>query len=421
MKKSFFAIAIIIAVLALLAGQNLPARADGGGGGAWGTVFLPNGQVNWANLTNQGVVTQNVPWMPTIPGIGQIPATYSVYTTSEGNTVVMPSPLTIIFGSIASAQGQTTPFNTASSQFGTGAGFLTEVLSAVAGGGQITLTNGMTYVSPSEFAEAVIAGQESIWSLPVGNVARMLTLLYMSTTDNGVLSMLALMFTPDMCAQAPGGCPPELLAALTAIPSPTPMPPPPACPSPQVRQGAISAGGSKTAPAYPLVVGQDPAKTGVSLSFSASVAPTIYTYWQTEPVRECVSGPDAQGRYNCDNNSGHFEITGWTCVRHTQTFNECITNASARISLSQASREWILKTLSIRYPGAYVHRPEFSFGGQLACSWSATASHVQIEDPGQWLISVSGSTSGTPVTAPRNFNMGGTPFDVFLKESTIIH
>lgn len=413
----------LVAIL-LLAGLALPTglqvKADDGN--PWSQVFLPNGDVNWSNLTDRGQVTENVSWMPTIPGLGPIPATYHIYTTPDGNTVVLPSPTTILFGSIATAQGIPTPFGNASSQFGTGFGLMTEVLGLVTGGGAITLTNGMTYVDPAAFAQAVIDGKENIFSLPLLTTLRMFELLFSPTASDSTLYLLALMFTPEMCAQVPGGCPPDLLALVTAIPAiPTPAAksPPPKCPAPSVKQGRISAGGQKTAPEYPLVVGQDPKRTGVDLSFNASVAPTLYTYYTTEAVFECKSGPDAQGRYNCKNGTGHLEQEGWTCQKHAQSFNECITSATARVSLSKDSRDWITKVLSLRYPGAYVHQPEFSFAGKLACSWSASQKGVQIQDPGNWLITVSGTTSGTPVTAPRNFSLGGSPFDVYLKESAI--
>ena len=136
----------------------------------------------------------------------------------------------------------------------------------------------------------------------------------------------------------------------------TPLPPT-ACPDPSIKLGAISASASLLDPPYPLVVGQDPDKRGVDVSFSASVSPTIYTYYTQEPIEECVPGTTASGQYNCTKKGvrGHSEQTGFQCVSHTQSYSECITSASASISLSKESRNWILNELSIRYPEAYLH------------------------------------------------------------------
>ena len=173
------------------------------------------------------------------------------------------------------------------------------------------------------------------------------------------------MYTPGQCATVPGGCTAAQMALLTSLiltPPPTeivtPLPPT-ACPDPSIKLGAISASASLLDPPYPLVVGQDPDKRGVDVSCSASVSPTIYTYYTQEPIEECVPGTTASGQYNCTKKGvrGHSEQTGFQCVSHTQSYSECITSASASISLSKESRNWILNELSIRYPEAYLHHP----------------------------------------------------------------
>lgn len=185
--------------------------------------------------------------------------------------------------------------------------------------------------------------------------------------------------------------------------------------------GEISVSGSKTWPNYPLVVGQDPERHGVNLTFSASVAPTIYKFWTQEAEETCVPGPDPNGRYNCGGGTGHKVVTGYVCVEHTQTFNECIASARAEISLSKESRDWILNgALQIRYPGAYLHHPYFLFAGRTTCSWTSNQKHVQVADPGTWNMKVSGRTTGTPVSAPRSFSRSVGTFDVWLKEVMIV-
>jgi hypothetical protein len=186
--------------------------------------------------------------------------------------------------------------------------------------------------------------------------------------------------------------------------------------------GAITTSGEKTAPGYPLVVGQDPDKRGVDVTFSASVAPTIYTYWTPVPKWTCEAGPTPGGVYNCTANNGsqgHEEQDGWQCVQQTETYNECIDFAAASITLSQSSRDWILNELSIRYPGAYVHHPSFSISGS-GCSWSGSSAKLQVEDPGYWNMILRGRTSGTPVSAPRNFSEVVGTFGAWLKETAII-
>jgi len=176
--------------------------------------------------------------------------------------------------------------------------------------------------------------------------------------------------------------------------------------------GAISASASKVAPPYPLVVGQDPDKRGVDVAFSASVAPTIYTYYTSVPIYgeevKCVNGV-------CVNRQ---VVTGHTCQIHTQSYSECIESASASISLSKESRDWILNELSIRYPEAYLHHPNFSFSGG-GCTFSVSKDHVQVADPGNWNMRLSGSTSGTPVSGPRSFSRASV-FSAWLKEVVII-
>ena len=218
-----------------------------------------------------------------------------------------------------------------------------------------------------------------------------------------------LMYTPGQCAGVPGGCTAQ---NMPPAPPPAPANPPPVhCPGSSVHPGAISDGGSKTCPPYPLVVGQDPNKTGVNLSFHASVAPTIYIYYIQVPItaRQCSPLTGL-----C-----HSVTTGYRCVQQSRSYPECIASASGSISLTSASRDWILNTLSLQYPEDYIHDPFFSFGGS-GCAWSASGKGVQIDDPGTWDIAISGRTSGTPVSAPRGFSGGGSPFDVWLKEVEII-
>jgi hypothetical protein len=88
------------------------------------------------------------------------------------------------------------------------------------------------------------------------------------------------------------------------------------------------------------------------------------------------------------------------------------------MSLSKESRNWILNELSIRYPEAYLHHPSFSFNGG-GCAWSASKNHVQVADPGEWNMLLSGRTSGTPVSGARSFSRASV-FSAWLKEVVIV-
>ncbi|MBK8781693.1 MAG: hypothetical protein IPO22_07760 [Anaerolineales bacterium] len=77
-----------------------------------------------------------------------------------------------------------------------------------------------------------------------------------------------------------------------------------------------------------------------------------------------------------------------------------------------------MNELSIRYPEAYLHHPYFSFGGS-GCAWSGSKDKVQVADPGNWNMLMSGRTSGTPVSGPRTFSRNST-FEVWLKEVVIV-
>ena len=401
---------------------------------AWAEVVNADGSINYASLTDGGVVNQPADWMPNIPLIGPIPAEYHVYYTPSGNSIVMPTASTLFFMaasanesgflSAASTMG-TSGLSTVNSNSGNVVGFasLGAFFGALVGNQNIGLPKG---TNATDFFNQVVSGQTNIWSLgPLGLGNFLKSLAKVSQTDGSLYSYM-LLYTPGQCATVPGGCTAsqmDLLASLTLTPPPTEIatpPPPSKCPASRIKLGAISANANLLDPPYPLVVGQDPDKRGVDVAFSASVAPTIYTYYTQELIEECVPGANASGRYNCSKKGvkGHLAQTGFQCVAHTQSYSECISSASASMSLSKESRNWILNELSIRYPEAYLHHPSFSFSGG-GCAWSASKKHVQVADPGEWNMLLSGRTSGTPVSGARSFSRASV-FSAWLKEVVIV-
>ena len=100
MKQSrplFFSLLIFVSLFLDIA----PAFAQDGNppfvdpNGAWGEVVNADGSINYANLTDGGVVTQPAEWMPSIPGVGPVDAEYHVYTTPSGNTILMPTAIKV--------------------------------------------------------------------------------------------------------------------------------------------------------------------------------------------------------------------------------------------------------------------------------------------------------------------------------------
>src|SRR5512138_463584 len=88
-------------------------------GGAWSEVVNADGSINYSNLTDSGVVTQQADWMPNIPLVGPLEAEYHVYYTASGNTILMPTATTLFF---MAANPNESGYLAASSTLGTNAG-----------------------------------------------------------------------------------------------------------------------------------------------------------------------------------------------------------------------------------------------------------------------------------------------------------
>ncbi len=412
-------------------------------GGAWSEVVNADGSINYSNLTDGGVVTQQADWMPNIPLVGAVEAEYHVYYTPSGNTILMPTATTLFF--MAANPGES-GYLSAASTLGTNVGNVSaDAPSGIASLGAIwaSLTNqsggeemmaeinqaGFNGPTAAEdFFTALANGQTDIWSLNPDGLGNFLgDLLDASQADQNIYTYM-LLYTPDQCASVPGGCTPEQLALLETLlpelPTEEEIPPVPgACPGPSVTPGRIVKSAKLVAPDYPLVVGQDPDKRGADVMASAHVEPTIYTYYTSEPVTECREGASNNGTTNCTTEGGkpgHEKLVDWECIQHQKIYPECISFASATLKLTAESQGWILNELSIRYAGAYLHNPRIAFGSSNGCQWSETYPNVQIEDPGTWDIFINGQTSGTPVSAPRPFGGISGKFSAWLKETAII-
>ena len=402
--------ALLISVLFIAV---IPVAAQDGGS-LWDEVLNPDGSIRYDNLIDQGVQSEFVDWIPSVSVFdttigGQ--AEYHIYETPDGTVVQLPTATTLFFMAFSPSESG---MGDASASHLTGAGTLLSmpgIVSAMLQGANVDLSN-TEYVSADQYADALIAGETNVWSLGLGDLWNIMTSLASSSMNDMNLYTALLLYTPD-------NIPDEILELLPediVIPPNSP-PDPPACPAGYATSGKISTSGTLVSPNYPLVVGQDPDKRGVDLSFNASVAPTIYTYWELVPITEMGTCGSV-----ANNNLRPCQVVvDWVCEQRTRSYPETIPAAYASTTLSKASEDWILNTLGIRYPGAYIHHGSFKYKSSSGgSSWSFDRQGVQIQDPGTWLLNVRGRTSGTPVSAARNFGGESGSFQVYLKETAII-
>jgi len=128
MKRTLILLVLVIllalpAVPALAQSQNPPVDPNS----AWGEVVDSNGNILYSNLTDLGPVQKSASWMPGIPGIGNLQASYHEYQTPSGNIVVMPTATTLFFMAL---NPQASGMAQAASQLGMGAGMELEALFA---------------------------------------------------------------------------------------------------------------------------------------------------------------------------------------------------------------------------------------------------------------------------------------------------
>jgi hypothetical protein len=425
------ALVILLAIPApvLAQSQNPPAPVVDPNS-IWGQVVDKNGNIRYSNLTDLGPIQKSASWMPNIPGIGNLQASYHEYQTPSGNLVVMPTATTLFFMAL---NPQASGLAGASSQLQLGTGTELEAAGLIKGmlNGYVdpTALTKMGYTNPDDFFSDVIAGKTDIWSGLGPNTWRFLnSLAHESLTDQSLYTTL-LLYTPGDCFEVPGGCPAN--ASLPSAPA-APTPPASSCSIPSVKSGAITVSAREIAPPYPLVVGQDTAKRGVDVTWKVTVGPTHYTYGVKVPVMgtKCISGSGTSNCTTSNNQAGTLQqvVVGYNCVQHTQIYTEGLKWVTPSASLSQTSRDWILNTLSIMYPNDYLHHPDFSFAGNPAKGsfqgstfvLDFSESRVPVADPGYFDLGVAGATTGTPVSTWRGFSRSGGTFPVYLEEAVII-
>jgi hypothetical protein len=234
----------------------------------------------------------------------------------------------------------------------------------------------------------------------------------------------------------------------------TPPPPPSSTCDSELTPGILSLVATKDAPSNPVVVGQDPSRGGVDLTWTLNILPTVYTYglWELIPYeyqRPCKSvnsecqinqsglpcclslkceqrGDQPSGNGICVRDYYNYPDR-YACVDNTLTYQEDIATLTPKAILDTPSRNWILGPLGIAYPGAHLIHPDWGFRATEPCIWQSdhtclwthTEGHVQVADPGWYDLVITGTTAGTEITPPRDFILIGGRFGVYLVESTI--
>jgi hypothetical protein len=444
MLNKFRNIATLLLVAIIAAASFAPATNVSAEGSGWGEFIDSDGNP-LPGVIIQGETTIPAPWMPSIPGLPPMEATYHVLVAPSGETVLMPSATTLFFMAMNPAASGIIDADHSIESLPAGAIMLGGQIGS--GNGATFLSNlfqsltGMTQVDADQFADAAIAGDGSIWSMfnPLTGSVDLFNIMMMladaSWTD-GNLYTIALLY--ETCMTSPTGCPDELCLvnpvacglptpeATEINPEPTPTEPP-TCPGPSVTQAWPTLTINPTAPNYPVVVGQDPDQRGVDVEGSVTIPPVIYTWYEPvyEDVVECrLAG---SGVSDCTRPSGRpgylRTVPSLTdCIMHQEELPERITMLNARATLTETSRNWIVNGLGANWYGAHVKQGAVNLNqhGQVSmgcagatCSGSLSALGVPFADPGNWDLTITVGTAGTyhngvMITTPRVLNGRGT-------------
>jgi hypothetical protein len=486
--KKFISLSVALLILAL---SYVPVLAQDGGSGDDGngesvvTVNLPNdpalvseavnpdGSLNYANMTDLGVISVDADWMPSVAGF-TAQATYHQYITNQGALVLVPTMATDIIGRIFTLglfdngfpQGYYNPGGAIAvnvigqENLTTGIDLQYDVY------GTVTYDPSMTMIPPtygptstynlniSTLADYLGVSPEAIstqLSMAGHTLYDLLKLAITDTLESGSLTVYGnttVLVYPD-CTQSPVGCTADYMAAQAAAAVPaTVIVDPPSCLAPYTTTGAITVSGGpgagdggKLAPLHPVVVGQDPQRRGVDIQAQVRVPLITYHYFETVRHEQllCLSGPANAANHGCSgpgnkyangaswtrsaiHNNRYFEQVQvyFECIEYTRDYTDYISAVTINLSLTEASRGWILTSLEQAYPGAHLKHPSFTFRypgpGTLSgngISWTQITSAIPIEDPGFWAVTVQVLTTGTPVSGARFVSI---PLGQFLDE-----
>ena len=403
-----------------------PALADGIGIDP-GEVWLPDGTVQWENLTYLGVTSVDING---IPLIGE--AVYERYQTPSGDLLLIPSPLTLTAmyafpEEFAELQGGYGWANVAGVGYGSLLSSLLEDAIDIPGMSEL-LSYANEYEDERSFFRDLLSFQGPAWTFSYFTTIQMIEHMIGQAFSEGYLlwGWAMLLYDSSTCEVLPGGCPvvdepPEVYE----------------CADPTIEQGPPVLTVARTAPPYPLVIGQDPERRGADVQASVSIPPVIFTWYELVPVyesrcREAHAGEQGQCKTSPEKTylNGVWETVHVRddCRQHVEVYPEPVTDVVVWARLTTASTEWIQDTLAQRYYGAHTKRPQLSLVPQLGpwsrgcsggtCTASAFIAGVPFEDPGTFELLLRVETGGTPVTRPRSLFERGE-LQVYLARVTL--
>jgi hypothetical protein len=391
----------------------------------WGEVFLPDGSLN-PSLIDLGETSEAVDWMTIDLPFGQsieLEADYHRYQTESGNLVVLPSATTLFFMAI---NPEESGLSASYGSIRNGHATLINLLGSMVGDNlnwdKVQLDH-PEYTQPEQFWGAVINGEQDIWTYFSG--WSFITQLVSISWDDAAYRSVYLLYLNSVqnCAGIPGQCSgivtPQIMERV--------------CPDPTITIQEPILSIAKTAPAYPLVIGQDTQlRRGADVEISVTIPPVIFTWY--EPIyeeREICRSSGASESPNCNTGSGSLVDDGVhdterifkECREHVEHLPDAVTSLQANAILDAGSQAWITGTLGQTHYEAYLHHPSFSLVPELApwsggcagngtCSASSLILRIPVEDPGTYLLDMDIRTSGTQfqgvtITYPRQLHQDG--------------
>ena len=480
-RKYFKTLLVLVVVFAnvLPAGAQTGGGDDGGDGdqgtgavnvandpGLVNQVVNQDGSINYSGMTDLGVVSvSDTGYMPTIPGIGSLDATYHEYMTSSGALVLVPTvatDLSLCYGGGLTLDNLPDGYYNAGTPITIqmGADYSDGIDINLSPGGSISLPNTGGYytggsgstleVDPLNITSDTLGNYDNLTATSLeaqflSYINTQMSLLKLSSEDilasgkiEDIYTGATILIYTD-CTKSLVGCPPAYTEAVkTKTPDvvdvPVQCPPPYTTTDPiQIGGGPGAGDGGKIAPLHPVVVGQDPQRRGVDIQAWALIPPIIYHYYEAVPRTDTVCiQDDRNGTYGtgCLPMNRRFRLVvrhTFDCIDHTQVYTDQLGSVTVSLSLTQESRQWILTSLAEAYPGAHLLHPDFSFSvpgpGSVSgntVTWSHVFPGIPVQDPGYWAVTVRVNTTGTPVSGPRFATQGlGTFLDEMVRVTLV--
>jgi hypothetical protein len=470
MFKTSRIVSLFIALL-ILVSMVIPVRAEDEPPVDWSNFFTDTGELR-SDVVDGGVVEVQTTTESAFSGNSvSTTETYHVYIADNGDSIVAPTYSTLL-DSVTAGQDITSAVDieNADGSYQIGAGtavswttVYSSIAEAIKASSNPTCVNCDSYSSQDDAAlQATIdLLLKDLQAANLGNYSEestgfesenwiytknFLSLLLSTGINDETFATTYLYYSAGNCENSPLGCQSiceiNPSASVCVVETPKPVA---GCPASTIVPGTISMSIVKTAPYSPLVVGQDPDKRGADIAYTATVPPTVYTYYKAIPVYRTVQvcTPNADGSIPAGANcySGQSSVFNGIleddekldhvdCEKHVLYYAESVTAVKATASLTKQSTDWINNRLSTYYYGAEVQQSSYSLVPGLAaanaycksnktCYAAGTVSKVQFIDPGFYTLSLTISTSGTPVTTGRTVSSTGSMSVSFISVTLI--